>query len=1212
MANVTITADANHDDLTTRGAGQNITINLGSVLTIDSYVQETPMGLLGQVATNDGTWRVDGRYVKEFSYSSGSGSLPLVGDIITDSGGASGKVIYLNSGTATSGIITVTQQSGTFTATNTLTSGTFNATLDSVKVGYLKVFLEDGNNTGKGLGSVEFLGDWYEIGVGDGTDSQSFTIPHNGTQQGVWVETGIGTGIYERWFRKDSTTVFTDYQTDELGKCFDQTINSNTLTFGTSTNGNVPLSGAKLRIPNTHLGTATLAQPTTEIDADISPNSMWNVGVNSSLSLLLDTVNLSTVNTSFTGLTSIDIRNSCIAITNSQLSNGTVGATYIENSILLGSRDHNGEGQKMAFTDVDGITVRDSFLGAYKDFPVEFLTSSDILLENIVINGMDPNHDNNNRRIKFSNCSNIQGINVIGIRVELIFEIGTKDVKFTNYRYSDGEKNTLYTNNAQFTLFFVSGASNILFDGVTLIPNGSPHRNDFVEFVDSVDCIIRNVGSITNKLDFQNHTDLLATFSGVSSGCKLQRVYTTNSRNIRSIEYRTTTINCEVTNCSTGYDSGQVPDSKNTKLQGMHGGNGNLNSNSGIEIDYPLTAGVHGIDLFTSDTTGRIHAMFSAPTSETSQYVVLNNGAVFSRDGDLLLRNTGDSAEIEVPYLILGHDSFVNVTPSINGNFVQATNVFYSIDTGSGFSPYQSATGANLSAETISPSGFRIKFKFESPSDNINRLVNGFFVETNTTLASQSNNFYPFARPIWGYNLTQTGSKIAIFEESTGNLIGTGEEDGQGNTTSEVAWESDFTAYRRLRLAGFEGIETLTTITEQGGINAGIQTAYTSIPNTDPNLTSNITITNHGATPVSWDAGNGLKDYSITIQTDSTGDNFTATQLLNEINYSVSQHDIYFGFSGMTWPELLIQAGVSVETARGRLFGSLGASLKGVRVIQSDGVTGHPSILRFQSDDGTYGQAPVTATSSVTGITSGSRLRIYNETTATEIYNDIVNSTSYTDNYTNGTDFTSGDVVNIRLTYQSGTTAKLGFEVNAIASVSGWAVLAEQQDDVIYNAISIDGSSITKFDADYVNDEVDIISAVNFSGHELYARFAYFITTEDGIRSFFGAFTAIDIANFENNVNVLDLYINNNTTTNLIQTDNVRLFKSNDAYPIRNPTTGGGGVDVVWRDKIFVAETGISGLTSSESAQLGQITGLDVINRGVQKASLLIPHTEDL
>ena len=1192
MANVTITSDSNHDDLTTRGAGQNITINLGAVLTMDSYVQETPMGLMGTVATNDGTWRIDGRNVKEFAYSSGSGSLPAIGDTITDSGGASGKVIYLNSGDATSGVMTVTQQSGIFASATTLTSGSFSATLNSVKVGYLQVFTEDTNHIGKGLGNVEFLGTWYELGIGDGTDGQTFTLPHNGTQQGIWIETGSGTGVYERWFRKDSTTSFTDYQTDELGKCFDQPINGGIVTFGTSTNGNTPPNGARLRIPNTHLGTATLASPTTEVDADIPGSSMWNVGVNSSLSVTLDTVNLSTIYTSFSGVDSLTILNSSVAVTNLQLCNAVVDSTVIDNSVLLGSRDYNGDGSNMAFTDVDGVTVTNSFLGAYKDNPIGFNTSSNITLNNSVLNGMDPTHANNNRRIKFTNCSNVNAANLVGIRTELVFEVGTTNCKFTNYRFSDGESSTLYTNNPQFVLYFFSGASNVLFDGITLIPNGSPMRNDFVEFVDSINCIIRNVGSVTDKTDFQNHTDFLASFSGVSSGCKLQRVYVTGTRNSRATDYRSTTINCEITNCSSGYDRGQVPDSKNTIVQGMHGCSGNLNSLQGLEVDFPLTAGVHGLDFFTSDTEGRIHVVFSAPTADTAQYVTLNGGAVFNREGDLLLRNTGDSAEIEIPYLILGHDSFTNVAPSINGNFVLAVDVFYSLDTGSGFGAYKEATAANLSAETISPSGFKIKFKFEAPSDNNNRLVNGFFVETATTLSSQENNLYPFARPIWGYNLTQAGSKIAVYDNSTGNLVGSGNEDGAGVTACEIPWEVDFLAYRRLRLPGYEAIESLTTITEQGGINPGIQSAYSLIPNTDPNLTAHINITNHGVSPVSWDAGNGAKDYSITIQTDSTGDSFTASQLLNEINYSISQEDTYFGFSGMTWPEMLVQAGTSVETARGQLFGSDGATLKGVRVIKSNGDS-HPAVSRFQADDGTYGQAPVSATGSILQLVPNSRVMVTNVTTGAELFNLIEPTVSFTNNYTNGTTVSSGDVIDVRATYQVGATATLGFSATTVANEFGWSVIADQETDDIHTQavgiVGLDGSQITKFAPDYVNNEVDIIAAQDFSGLEPYLVYVYYIYTEEGIRNFFGAITALDIANFRNNVDVLDLFFNNHTAVNIIQTDSIRWFKSNGVYPVRRPTLGGGGINVYPLEKVFVATTGGSSLTPAQAISLTNI-----------------------
>ena len=284
----------------------------------------------------------------------------------------------------------------------------------------------------------------------------------------------------------------------------------------------------------------------------------------------------------------------------------------------------------------------------------------------------------------------------------------------------------------------------------------------------------------------------------------------------------------------------------------------------------------------------------------------------------------------------------------------------------------------------------------------------------------------------------------------------------------------------------------------------------------------------------------------------------------------------------------------------------------GAVILIIDG--GDSPTVRNGAGASTTVQAPA-QTIEVLNIEANSRIQIYNETMSTEVANEIVTGSSYTGTYTEGGDFTAGEIVRVRLTYQSGTTAKLGYEATAIAGLSGWSLLANQEDDSIYNTIATDGSTITNFSADYVNSEVDIILGADYLGHDLYARFVYFITTEDGIRNFFGAVRAIDMANFENDVSILDLFLNNNTATNVVQLDNIRWFKSNGVYPVRNPTTGGGGVDIVWRDKVFIAETGASGLTASESTQLfgtALEASLDVVNRGVKKASKLIPHNIDI
>jgi hypothetical protein len=259
----------------------------------------------------------------------------------------------------------------------------------------------------------------------------------------------------------------------------------------------------------------------------------------------------------------------------------------------------------------------------------------------------------------------------------------------------------------------------------------------------------------------------------------------------------------------------------------------------------------------------------------------------------------------------------------------------------------------------------------------------------------------------------------------------------------------------------------------------------------------------------------------------------------------------------------------------------------GVVEIVTDG--GDQPTVRNGSGASTTRSVPPN-TVSITGITAGSRLQIYNVTTATEVANEIVAGTSYSADYQEGVGYSTGDTIRIRLTYTSGVTAKLPFESAAVAGASGWALLVSQSDDSVYNTYALDGSAITKFTADYVNDEVDIIVASNFEAKELYAWLSYNLTTEQGIREFYNGLVAVDQANLKINNSTVNIFLDNTTTTNIWQTDNIRIFRADESYPVKNPaTTGGGGIDIVWRNTILIAETPTSGLTAAESAQLAAI-----------------------
>ncbi len=226
--------------------------------------------------------------------------------------------------------------------------------------------------------------------------------------------------------------------------------------------------------------------------------------------------------------------------------------------------------------------------------------------------------------------------------------------------------------------------------------------------------------------------------------------------------------------------------------------------------------------------------------------------------------------------------------------------------------------------------------------------------------------------------------------------------------------------------------------------------------------------------------------------------------------------------------------------------------------------------VRTDANGTVYPDQPI----SITNISAGSRMRIYNVTTGVETVNTVVSGTSYTSSYQEGTGYNDGDTVRVYLT-------KLGKEEwvgDVIDTSNGFSVLAAQDDDDVYTALGIDGTTVTKFQADYVNNEVDLVIGADWTMAELYAWWANNLTTEDGIRNFFGGITAIDQANFRINTSIVDLYLDNTTNASYKQTDNRRFFRdTGTGYPVRNPTTSGYGLDVVWRNTILIAQTEAGG-----------------------------------
>ena len=205
----------------------------------------------------------------------------------------------------------------------------------------------------------------------------------------------------------------------------------------------------------------------------------------------------------------------------------------------------------------------------------------------------------------------------------------------------------------------------------------------------------------------------------------------------------------------------------------------------------------------------------------------------------------------------------------------------------------------------------------------------------------------------------------------------------------------------------------------------------------------------------------------------------------------------------------------------------------------------------------------------ITNLVVNSRMLIFNQTTNSEYVNTTVNATTYTLVYIEEQGISSGDTIKVQLIKED----KEEFTTILIANDIGINALANQVDDQIYIDFNIDGSLVTKFEADYINNEIDLVIGEDWEMSEMYAWWKYNLATEDGIRYFFGGITAEDKANFRINTTIVDLFLDNRTTASYKQTDNRRFYRDvGNGYPVKPETTSGYGLDVVWRDKILVSE----------------------------------------
>lgn len=813
----TISTDTYLDGGVARTAGEAWTVN-GCTLTIrtDTRVHANApasmTGSLGTITTSSsigGSVLVDGRNVRWMAFDTGSGNVPAIGTSITQ-GGVSGYLLgvwadYQSAPTAVgvampaSGYIKFREVTGGTFSAGALSGISANATSADVP-GWIEVCLDTGSAfTGTELGSgIQFRGSWFELGTTNGSAGQTMTVPTNGGGAnthvfGVQIETSPGSGVYE-WYPTAGTTgvggalwATTNMTTDARAK-FVQSVGNGQIRIGsdgTSNIGYVPASGCKVRIPNIFGRTvATASRATNQLPGAVTRGSITgsnyyidglhcDFAISSSAAATKFTLKNFTCETVLTIKDNSDpivLDSVCLGgftspaateLTLQRINGGTLNNVKIVNAgYVLGA---------LRLDTVSGV----DFTGL-EVIQAKTRTATAVAIGTPVM----------------SNCT-FTNTKIKGANISLV---AASNISFTNTDYVDRlEGNT--TSNTSQAIFSYNGCSYITIDGVTVgeggsISNTQPYGSLFTSASSPNSNVkIRNVGTRSAPLDCGSNASFypsnLVFFVAGDRNFSLQRIFVANLRSALISGGVVNMVGFLFEDIYAAYSQSPTLLGRNAKWRKIC--NTPSASLTGSNI------GLHWSDAFTSDTAGQIRWWAQPPSSETAS---LNTMSVTANQGtgyipgtpSISLDTLNDAVYSECEWSFIGHTGFANSNAVISGANSTGIVVSYQLDTGSGYSgTWKQATGANLSAETVSPAGFKMKIRVQQTgSGNTSTAVTFVSFTTTTTLTAQTNNQYPLDTNTLSFTGLAPGSEVRCYtgtDPATAVEIG-GIESTSGSTFS--------------------------------------------------------------------------------------------------------------------------------------------------------------------------------------------------------------------------------------------------------------------------------------------------------------------------------------------------------------------------------------------------------------------------------------------
>ena len=809
------------------------------------------------------------------------------------------------------------------------------------------------NTTNTPLGSPLFTGDTI---IGFVLSIQS-TTQLTLTANALAVVTGAGS---LRTAISSVGIVTANFGTDARNNVYTSNPSTGTITFCGANAGRLPPSGAKIRVPNIHVSIAASANYAANI---ISGFPVYTMVITNNLNA---STTMSYVNGQhrFAGGGKLfDIR-----FCGHTDGNGRTGAdgpnaceeVYYQDCVTC---QHVSYGASYAahfwMQNCKKVTIKNCYnWGMFLEFAFNVRLSNNVTIDG----GFFMRPQSNTWCGQVVGCTNVlvqdtkignHGANFYNWLID-----GCTGVTLKNWTFV-GRNNTA-TQNIASVQIGIQNSTDILWDGYQFwidAPNGN------CSWSNCYDVRIRNIG--TSGSPFTAGTNFrLFGFAPVLKRFSVSKIYIANNNgDPLSIAPSDSYLlnSCYVTSGTGQFDTfTQVPGYARRGL-------GGILRLGGVGGHFSET-----LNSYTAPTTIRLILACGSPKDPNdyrSEIAFTEDVGTFRRDGtSVAMVALNDQITWTWSYYIKGVLSFANTAPTVNGTNTANHTLTYDVDKGTGFSgTFKALTAANLSAETgISISGVRLRIRAVCNTANVGNRLNSIYVFANTDTASIAATPYGDNEAEYTITGTLADTRAAIFRNSDGALL------YQASKTAPISlfcdWFADTAATLRVRKPGYNTIESGFTLKELGG-SIPVSQIDNAIPDTNPGSKS-ITITNHGASPVTWNS----KQWSITV---TVTDGSSAATIANWLSWNQAQDSFSFDSTrhNMAYHDMVVAVGTNYETARGTVFGSAGAALKGVRVIDGSG-NEIPGFVRMQADDGTYYVSPTVATIAVSNLVSGDRVLV--------------------------------------------------------------------------------------------------------------------------------------------------------------------------------------------------------------------------------------------